>query len=160
MKTIPKAKIGRAWEQIVSASEADSRALAEKMQQEQPYLLVYWLATEENLNAEGEPGWLIELGAIIWQIVSAEGKIRSITDKELDEAEEANIKTLQKLDEGSDTDLKDAAADLLNTHNQGPLLGAVLEALMEGHEDAPELAPENVGMALVCCKTIIDCLDQ
>ena len=39
-------------------------------------------------------------------------------------------------------------------------MGALLEALMQGHEDAPDLAPENIGMALVYLKTIIDCLDK
>ena len=31
---------------------------------------------------------------------------------------------------------------------------------MSDHEDAPELAPANIGMSLLYLKTVIDCLDQ
>jgi hypothetical protein len=43
---------------------------------------------------------------------------------------------------------------------QMPLLGAVLEALMEGNEEEPELLHEDIGLALLHLKTVIDCLDQ
>ncbi len=36
----------------------------------------------------------------------------------------------------------------------------MLELLMAGYEEEPEFAPENVGIALIYLKTIIDCLDQ
>jgi hypothetical protein len=39
-------------------------------------------------------------------------------------------------------------------------LGAVVEALMDGHEKEPNLAPEHLGLALIHLKTVIDCLDQ
>ena len=32
--------------------------------------------------------------------------------------------------------------------------------LMSGNEEAPELAPESVGMGLIYLKTVVDCLDQ
>jgi hypothetical protein len=31
---------------------------------------------------------------------------------------------------------------------------------MEGNEDEPDLAGDNVGLALLHLKTVIDCLDQ
>jgi hypothetical protein len=49
---------------------------------------------------------------------------------------------------------------LSDSYNQMPLLGMILSALMADYADEPELAPDNLGLALLHLKTIIDCLDQ
>jgi hypothetical protein len=54
----------------------------------------------------------------------------------------------------------DAVQEMISTYNQMPLLGAMVEALMEGNEEEPEMAGENVGMSLLHLKTVIDCLDK
>lgn len=106
-------------------------------------------------------GRLLELGAFIHEIMSsANPKLRRIMGEQLEAAEDANLKFLEELDEGSEMGFVESMQKLMATYNQMPLLGTVLEALMEGHEEHPELAPENLGMALLHLKTVIDCLDQ
>jgi len=161
MKAIPIEKVEEIWGRIAQASQSETQALALQMQSEQPVMMIYLLAMDETLFEETERGRLIELGAIIWQVMTTAGRgKRMITETEVEQAEEANIKWLEELDAGRETDFMASAGDLLQGYNQMPLLGAVLEVLMEGHEEAPELAPENVGMALVYLKTVIDCLDK
>jgi hypothetical protein len=41
-----------------------------------------------------------------------------------------------------------------------PLLKSVIEALLIGNEEEPELAGDDVGTALLHLKTVLDCLDQ
>jgi hypothetical protein len=48
----------------------------------------------------------------------------------------------------------------MSTYNQIEVLNAVIEALMSGHEEEPELAGEHIGLALLHLKTVVDCLDQ
>ena len=106
-------------------------------------------------------GYLMMLGALIWQAMSAtHASLRQVTDQELEEAEAANLKMLEQLEEGSEIDYMELMRRLFTNYNQMPLLASLLEALMEGHEDTPDLAPDHLGMALIYLKTVIDCLDQ
>lgn len=161
VKTIPQEVIDQTWERIADMSEEQAQALASRMQKQQPFVMVYLLAADENWMAEDEPGRLMELGAIIWQIMSSVGKkLREVSSDELEAAEEANLRFLEKLDEEPQMNFTDSVMKMMADYNQMPLLGAVVEALMAGYEDTPELAPENIGMALLYLKTVIDCLDQ
>jgi hypothetical protein len=53
-----------------------------------------------------------------------------------------------------------ALQNLMATYNQIDVLNAVIEALMAGNEDEPELAGEHIGLALLHLKTVVDSLDQ
>ena len=161
MKTIPAATVDEAWQRVNTSSPDQARSLAERMQQEQPFIMVYLLAAEESMLDEQERGSLLMLGATIWQIMSASGpSLRQVGDSELETAEEANIRALEDLESGSEMASTEAMQRLISDYNQMPLLGAVVEALMDGHTDEPDLAPEHLGLALIHLKTVIDCLDQ
>ena len=135
--------------------------MAERMQQEQPFIMVYLLAADESMLDENKRGSLLMLGATIWQIMSGGGPpLRQVGDAELEAAEEANIRALEDLESGSEMTYTEAMQRLISNYNQMPLLGAVVEALMDGHTDEPDLAPEHLGLALIHLKTVIDCLDQ
>jgi hypothetical protein len=161
MNTVPASVIEQTWERVSNASPKESTALAQRMQEEQPFVMVYLLAVDENLFDAEERGTLLMLGALIWQAMSvATHPLRQITHEQLDEAETANLDLLEELEEGSEMDHMEAMRGLIANYNQMPLLASVMEALMEGHEDIPELAPDHLGMALIYLKTVIDCLDQ
>lgn len=161
MQTIPANLINEAWQRLNESSELEARGLAERMQQEQPFIMVYLLAAEESMLDAKERGSLLMLGATVWQIMAQSGRSpRQVMDADLETAEAANIRALEDLEEDSEFAQRDAMQRLLTDYNQMPLLGAVVESLMAGHEDAPELAPEHIGLALIHLKTVIDCLDQ
>jgi hypothetical protein len=161
VNTIPADVVAESWARLNESSETEARALAQKMQAEQPFIMVYLLAAEESMLEEEERGSLLMLGANVWQVMAQAGlPLRQVTAADLEAAEEANIRILEDMEQDSEFAQRDAMSRLVNGYNQMPLLGAVVEALMAGHEDAPELAPQHVGLALIHLKTVIDCLDQ
>ena len=161
MNTVPVSVIEQAWERVSEASPKESTVLAQRMQEQQPFIMVYLLAVDEQLFNTEERGICMMLGALIWQAMSAtHASLRQVTDQELEEAEAANLKMLEQLEEGSEIDYMELMRRLFTNYNQMPLLASLLEALMEGHEDTPDLAPDHLGMALIYLKTVIDCLDQ
>jgi hypothetical protein len=79
---------------------------------------------------------------------------------DLEAAEQANVKFLEDLEAGSEMDHMAGLQNLMATYNQVPLLSAVIEGLMSGNEEEPEMAGEGIGLALLHLKTVLDCLDQ
>ena len=160
MKTIPVEIVNSRWQRISDADEEQAKVLAKAMQRDQPFLMVYLLAMDEQLFAEDEQGRLMEFGAFVYGIMSEGQRLRKVKDRDIERAEANNLKMLQKLDEGSEMEFASATENLVSNYNQAPLLRAILEALMSEYTDAPDLAPESIGLALVYLKTVIDCLDQ
>lgn len=163
MKQIPLEVIDQHWDQLNHLNEEQTRALGLRMQEEQPYVLVYLLAAQDagEEESDSDEGRVMELGAVIWHIMSTvRPGLRQVTDRDLDGAEAANVRFLEQLDAGPEVRFEQASASLFASYNQMPLLGAVLEALMADQEETPELADDNVGIDLLHLKTVIDCLDQ
>lgn len=161
MKTISGKVIDRTWKRINEATEEDAQRLLDEMAKEQPVVVAYLLAVEETIAGEGDRGQLILIGLILWEIISAQKiELRQITMDDIEAAEEANIKFLEEMEAGSEMDHMNGLQSLMTNYNQVELLGAVIEALMSGHEDEPDMASEGVGMALLHLKSVLDCMDQ
>ena len=104
---------------------------------------------------------MLLLGVMLWQVLSAEQPdLRKVTIEELEQAEKANLKFIEELEAGSEMDYTNALTNLMETYNQTPLLLVVIEALMGGNDEEPELAQESIGLELLHLKTVLDCLDQ
>jgi hypothetical protein len=161
MKTIPDKVIDKTWKRIDELTPEQGQRLMEKMTEEQPFVVAYLLAVEETILSESERGDLVMIGLIIWQSLSTgKSPLRRVTQKDMETAEALNVTFLEELEAGSEIAYMDSMQKLMATYNQMPLLGAVIEAIMAGNEEEPDLAPENIGLTLLHLKTIIDCLDQ
>jgi hypothetical protein len=161
MKTISGKIIDRTWKRINETNEEDAQRLMDEMAKNQPFIVAYLLAVEETMMSGDQRGQLMLIGLILWKIFIAENPgLRSVSKERLEEAEEANIKFLEELEAGSEMDHMSALQNLMATYNQIEVLNAVIEALMAGNEDEPELAGEHIGLALLHLKTVVDCLDQ
>ena len=161
MNTISGKIIDRTWKRTNEATEEEGQRLLDVMAKQQPFVVAYLMAVEETLMGEEERGQLILIGLILWQIVSAEKPdLRQITMDDLEAAETHNLKFLEEMDAGSEMDHMAGLQNLLATYNQVPLFTVVIEALMGGDEENPELAGENIGLALLHLKSVLDCLDQ
>ncbi|MEK7686101.1 MAG: hypothetical protein AAB466_11830 [Verrucomicrobiota bacterium] len=161
MQTIPSSLIDKTWEHLNETPPEEVKVLFERMTAEQPILVGYLLAIEEDVLEKKQQGTLLFLGMVIWQIMSNGGAmLTEVTPEALEAAEDANIAFLERLDEDSEMNYMSAVTQMMDRYNQTPLLGAILDALMEGNEDTPELADDSMGLALVHLKTVIDCLDQ
>jgi hypothetical protein len=161
MNTISGKIIDRTWKRTNEATEEEGQRLLDVMAKQQPFVVAYLMAVEETLMGEEERGQLILIGLILWQIVSAEKPdLRQITMDDLEAAETRNLKFLEEMEAGSEMDHMAGLQNLLATYNQVPLFTVVIEALMGGNEDEHELAGENIGLALLHLKSVLDCLDQ
>lgn len=161
MNTISGKIIDRTWKRINEATEEEGKRLLDAMAKKQPFIVAYLMAVEETLMDEQERGQLILIGLILWEVVSAESKsLKQVEMDDLETAERANVKFLEELEAGSEMDHMEALQTLMASYNQMPLLSAAIEALMADSEEEPELASENVGLALLHLKTVLDCMDQ
>ena len=161
MKTISEKLIDRTWKRINESTEEDAQRLMDEMAKHQPFIVAYLLAVEETMMSGDQRGQLMLIGLILWKIFSIENSaLRSVSKEDLEAAEEANIRFLEELEAGSEMDHMSALQNLMATYNQIEVLNAVIEALMAGHEDEPELAGEHIGLALLHLKTVVDTLDQ
>lgn len=165
MQTIEQKLVNATWGRVNKLPKKEAAAQFSSFGEAQPAVVGYLLAVEEEGKGErkgdlGE-GDLLFLGLFIWEAFRAAGHHpREVTPKEIDAAEEANTKFLERLDEGSEHGFVDAIHGMMDTYNQMPLLGGTLEILMSENAEEPEMAGEDVGMALLHLKTLIDVLDQ
>ena len=160
MKTISLETVDEIWDRLNNASEKEVLQIAKRMQEHQPALMVYLLATEDSMETEHEPGWLLFFGGVIFVVMSSQHpRLRMVQPDDVEAAEAANVAFLEQMEEGREMDWMEGTRKLFTTYNQTPLLQTILEALMEGNEETPEMAPDSVGVGLIALKTVIDCLD-
>ena len=159
MKTVPDKSVEKTWKRVTEASPEDAQEMMDQMARAQPFVFAYLMAVDETLNDDAERGQLLLIGLALWETLKKEAPARIIPVEEIQAAEESNLNFLQGLEAGSEMDYMDAMQHLMASYNQMPLLGTVIEALIGGDEEVPELAHENLGLALVHLKSVIDCLD-
>lgn len=161
MKTISSKTIDRTWKRINEASDEEANRLIDAMAKEQPFVVAYLMAVEETLIADHERGRIMLVGLLLWETLSPVNPApRLVTVEDIEAAEKVNIAFLEELEAGSEMDHMEALRNLMITYNQSALLEMVVEALMAGHEEEPELAGDHIGLALLHLKTVLDCLDQ
>ncbi len=161
MNTISGKIIDRTWKRVSKSTPEDVQQLTAKLFENQPFAGAYLMAVEETLLPESERGNLLFIALILWEIMSSGREpLRTVTQEDIETAEAVNVKFLEDLEAGSEMDHTDALQRLMTTYNQGPLLGAVVEALMSENAEDPDSAPESIGIALLHLKTVLDCWDE
>ncbi len=139
----------------------EARALVKRMGQEQPVIVAYLLATSENKAFDQDEGQtLFYVGLVITQIMK-QGLMEpgKITEKRLMRAEKANEDLLDKMASDSAGDFASAAESLVEKYPEPEVLRYVTEALMEDEEgdpDNPPIRDENLGLAFLHLKVVLD----
>ena len=161
MNTISGKIIDRTWKRLNESTPEDVQQLIAKLFENQPFAGAYLMAVEETLMPESERGSLLFIALTVWEIMSAGREpLLTVTQEEIETAEAANVKFLEDLEAGSEMDHTEGLQRLMATYNQGPLLEAIVEALMSDEVEDPDSAPESVGIALLHLKTVLDCWDK
>jgi len=158
MKRVSRETIEEVWDRLCNADKKESDATVKRFMQEQPALGVYPAAqVEEDEEIGNRP--LIELAVACWQAMSqTAGKpLASVPPERIEEAEEANTRAIEKLEEVSEMEREDAVKEHLAIYNQQELLGFAIEVLMSDNEETPELAPDCLGLEMLTLGTVIDC---
>mgnify|MGYP005842719993 FL=1 len=161
MTTVPFEMARQEWDQLCDLDQAQSTQLSQRFLEEQPALGIYMLVCSEQLGDDHHTPF-VELALMAWRVLSrtAGRPLARVSEDRIEAAEEANEKMLLNLDSASEMEGMTSIEHFIKGYNQMPLLGFALEVLMQGNEESPELAPENIGLVWVWLKSIIDCLDQ
>ena len=161
MQTIPQETVVTTWSRLNDLTEKEATKRFKHFSDAQPGIIAYLLAVDEEITPEEDRGDLLFLGLFLWESFRAAGLSPAmVMPEKIEAAEEANTKYLTQLDEGSEHGLFDAVRQLMQSYHQMPLLGGLIEILMSENADEPEMAGDNIGVALLHLKTVIDTLDQ
>jgi hypothetical protein len=161
MNTISTEIVERTWKEMSTMSPVNHPKLINKFAKEQPIILAYLMAVDDEMFNEDERELLLYLGVVIWKIMSRGTKLLpSVTEKMIDDAEEKNIKMLEYLEGETETGFYETTATILEGYNQPEVLRYVVEALMEDDEEDVDIQEENIGMMMIYLKTVIDCFDE
>ena len=87
-------------------------------------------------------------------------RLKTVRPKIVERADTSNIRMLEKLEDVSEYEWQESVEGMFLGYKQQPLLAFCIEILMARDEEAPELAPQRIGMELNWLKTVIDCFDQ
>jgi hypothetical protein len=161
MRAISRDEIEVAWDALCELNEEQTSALVKRFMEEQPALGIYLSVSFESLDGDAESP-LIDVIMGCWQAMSqaSDGPLRLVTPDEIESVEQANTEELERLEEAAEIEWNDAVRSLIQDYNQRELLGFGIEMLMSGNEEAPELAPDTIGLEMLCLKTVLDCLDR
>jgi hypothetical protein len=120
---------------------------------------VYLGAADQSVReADDDTSALMPLAALIYDSLRSRSKLACVAAETIEDAEDANIALLQSLEEASETHHHAVVEKLISEYSQAPLIAFIMERLMEGNEETPELAPDHIGMELLYLKTMIDSL--
>ncbi len=133
--------------------------LIAQMSREQPAVLAYLMASnEEHYNFE-EKQLLLFLGVNVVQMMKKGEKIvEEVSMDEIDEAQQNNIKMFEYLEEENPKDFENTAAMIFKEYNQKNVLRYIVESLFEDEDE--HIRGDRKGLLFFDLKTVLDCLDQ
>jgi hypothetical protein len=161
MNIISSEIVEQTWQEMNTLSAAKISSLINKLTKEQPIVLAYLLAVGDDIFNQDERELLLYLGVVVWKMMSqGDRPLPKVTEEQLDEIEEKNIKMLEYLEGEPDTDFIETVAMIVNDYKQQEVLKYVVEALMEETEEDALITDENKGIMMIYLKTVIDCFDR
>jgi hypothetical protein len=133
--------------------------LIAQMSREQPSLLSYLMASnEEHYNFE-EKQLLLFLGVNVAQMMKkGDTEIQQVSMDEIEEAQQNNIKMFEYLEEENPKDFEETAALIFKEYNQKNVLRYIVESLFEDPDE--HIRSDRKGLLFFDLKTVLDCLDQ
>jgi hypothetical protein len=153
--------VTRVWQDMARASPDEIPRLVNQMQVEQPVVLVYLAAVGDALFNPHEQEIIFYLGMAVWQMMKqSKRRLRKVTERKLDEAEEAKFDFLERLSASPEADFVSATEAMLATYPEPEVFRYIVEAVMEEEEDYdpddPPIRDEYRGMAVMYLKTVLD----
>lgn len=158
---ISEEKVAETAERISAMGLEETRGLANLMQSEQPFVMVYLLAVtqREGFTDEGTELFFF-VGTVIWQLMreNSSGK-REITEQVMNKAEKANETLLEKMAADSKGDFLSAAENVALHSPEPEVFRFIVESVMENEDGGPENSPfteEHSGAAFLSLKILLD----
>jgi hypothetical protein len=152
--------VTRVWQDMARVSPDEIPHLVHQMEVEQPVVLVYLAAVGSALFNQHEQEIIFYLGMAVWQMMKqSQRRLRKVTERELEQAEEANFDFLERLSASPEADLVSATEAMLATYPEPEVLRYIIEAINEEEDydpDDPPIRDEYRGLAVMYLKTVLD----
>ncbi|MDZ7360061.1 MAG: hypothetical protein ONB46_04950 [candidate division KSB1 bacterium] len=163
MQTISEEIIEREWEKMANLRLDEVPGVIHRMEKEQPMILAFLMAIDDEIFNQEERGLLLHLGATVCEIMrQGTPRPRRVSEKRLDKFIERTDKMLEYFLDEPLENFEDAVRLIYQHHNQVNVLRYIVEALFElaDHEEAPEVRDEMKGLLFMHLKTVVEALDQ
>ena len=152
--------VTRVWQDMARVSADEAPGLINQMQAEQPVIIAYLLAAGESPFNQHEQEIIFYLGMVVWQMMKqSKRRLLRVSQKKLEQAEEANFDFLERLSASPEADFESATQEMLASYPEPEVLRYIVEAIMEEEDDDPDDPPirdEYRGLAFVHLKTVLD----
>ncbi len=160
MEPVPAEIVEKTWKRMASLSPRTIPKLIQRMTKEQPVVLAYLMAVDDDILNQDERELLLYLGVVIWQIMSQGAKpLPRVTEEILDDAEARNVKMAEYLQGETEEGLVEATRKIIGSYRQPEVLRYIVEAIMEEPEEDCLVRNDNKGIMLLDLKTVIDSFD-
>jgi hypothetical protein len=163
MQTISEEIVEREWEKMANLPLDDVPRVIQRMEKEQPMILAFLMAIDDEVFNQDERGLLLHLGATVCEIMrQGAPRPKRVSEKRMDEFIERTDKMLEYFLEEPPENFEDSVRLIYQNHNQVNVLRYVVEALFELDEDeeASEVRDEMKGLLFMHLKTVVEALDQ
>jgi hypothetical protein len=161
MNQIPAETVEKVYLKMWNMTEQEAFKLSHVMQKEQPLLVAYLAAVDQEMLNQEEREMLFYQGTVIWQIMKASGQILpEVTEKKLLQIEAENLKIADSL-KGADTvSFAEVIRRILKDYRQAEVFKYVVGALLDQDNEDCVIRDESLGAMMLDLKTVIDCFDQ
>ncbi len=161
MKPIAADIVDNTWQRVSALPDHDAPRLIQRMSREQPAVLAYLMAVDNDLFNDDERKLLLFLGVVVWQIMLQGSKrLRPITEEMLEKAKARNLKMSEYLQKESAGGFEEATRTIVSNYSQPEVLRYIVEALMGEPEEGCIIRDEYKGIMMLDLKTIIDCFSS
>jgi len=163
MQTISEEIVEREWEKMANLPLDDVPRVIQRMEKEQPMILAFLMAIDDEVFNQDERGLLLHLGATVCEIMrQGEPRPKRVSEKRMDEFIERTDKMLEYFLEEAPENFEDSVRLIYQNHNQVNVLRYVVEALFEldDDEEDSEVRDEMKGLLFMHLKTVVEALDQ
>ena len=163
MRTVTREEVQESMDRVQNMTENEARKFMARMQEEQPYIVLYVAAISDrgDFEDENDTDAFVNLAGIIWHSMrrAAGGPLVEVQGHDLDERE-AKIMQLYDYAEDEPEDVWPNMVEAwMDGYNQQPILESVLETVVSP-ENPYGVTEEGSGIIFTFLKVIIDCLDN
>lgn len=160
MNTLPLSAIEDAWHELYDTTEERAGELLDAFVKEQPELAHYLSEAESEINTLSDRGFLMLYGVWAWLAFKMNGRDTTmVSATAIEAAANRNHTDMMRMEQAKENLVMDVSADFRKDFRQLPMLGAIINDVMEGKMEGDSLSDDITGLIVLCAKTVIDCLD-
>jgi hypothetical protein len=161
MKAISADVVEKVYTKMWNMSEQDAYRLSFVMQKEQPCLVAYLAAVDQDILNQEEKEILFYQGTVIWQIMSEVRKpLPEITEEKLLRFERENLSLAESLKKADTLKFAEVLKKILQDYSQPEVFRYVLSALLDQDNEDCVIRDESLGIVMLDLKTVIDCFNE